>query len=106
MVVLVKTSCFRRKGVVFEPGGSIRAKWLYPGKSGCIRAKWLYSGKGKGGIIQVKMEMVQNVVFGQMCLYSGKSGCIRAKWLYLGKTGCVRIRAKRLWLYSEQSGCI
>ena len=52
MVVLVKTSCFRIKGVVFEPGGSIRAKWLYPGKSGSIPAKvavfgqkWLYSSK-------------------------------------------------------------
>ena len=45
MVVLVKTGCFRIKGVVLEPGGSLRAKWLYPGKmvvfrqSGCIRAK-------------------------------------------------------------------
>ena len=65
MVVLVKTSCFRIKGVVFEPGGSIRAKWLYPGKCGCIRAKWLYSGKV--------------VLFRQRWLYSGKNGCIQVK---------------------------
>ena len=32
MVVLVKNGCFRIKGVVLEPGGSLRAKWLYPGK--------------------------------------------------------------------------
>ena len=39
LVVYERGGCFRVKGVVFEPGGSVRANWLYPGQ------KWLYSGK-------------------------------------------------------------
>ena len=75
MVVYVKKCCFGVKVVVFGPGGSIRAKWLYSGKSGCVRAKV--------------------VVFGQKWLFSGKNCFIRSKRLSLGKSGCIRSK----WFY-------
>ena len=63
--------------IVFLQSGSIRQKWLSPGKL-VVGQKWLYSCKS--GCIQAKV-----VVFGQ-------SGCIRAKWLYSGKSDCIMAR--------------
>ena len=61
--------------VVFGPGCSILAQWLYSGKSSCVLTK--VSVFGLSWLFSLKV-----VLCGQQGFFFGKSGCIGAKWFY------------------------